>query len=151
MGDPVPRLELGRRGLRHGLRARRRQDHDRPAAPGPGPEEDVDAGPPAPHGPGSEPQRAAQRDDAGRAAGIPGRLQPAGPGGPPGAAGLTAANPPGGGPVTRPAPPHPPPPPPPPPPAGPSSRPVSPSEFASAFARYVPGGTTSWVTSTSCA
>src|SRR6185437_8174068 len=93
MGDTVPRLELGRRGLRHGLRARRRQDHDRPAAPGPGPEEDVDAGPPAPHGPGSEPQRAAQRDDAGGAAGVPGRLQPAGPGGPPGAAGLTRGEP----------------------------------------------------------
>ena len=51
VGDPLPRLELGRRGLRHGLRPRRRQDPGRAAAPEPGPEEDVDAGPPAPDGP----------------------------------------------------------------------------------------------------
>ena len=51
MGDPVPRLELGRRGVRHGLRPRRRQDHGGAAAPEAGrPVEDVDAGPPAPHG-----------------------------------------------------------------------------------------------------
>ncbi len=36
MGDPLPRLELGRRGLRHGLRPGRRQDPGRAAAPGPG-------------------------------------------------------------------------------------------------------------------
>ena len=64
VGDPVPRLELGRRGLRHGLRARRRQDAGRAAAPEPRPEEDVDAGPPAPDGPAAEPERAAQRDDS---------------------------------------------------------------------------------------
>ena len=82
MGDPVPRLELGRRGVRHGLRPGRRQDPRRPAAPGPGPEQDVDARPPAPDGTGAEPERPAQRDDAGREGGLQGRLQQAGPGGP---------------------------------------------------------------------
>ena len=48
VGDALPRLELGRRGHRHGLRPRRRQDDGRAAAPQPGPDEDVDAGPPAP-------------------------------------------------------------------------------------------------------
>ena len=45
VGDALPRLELGRRGQGHGLRPRRRQHHDGPAAPGLRPEEDVDAGP----------------------------------------------------------------------------------------------------------
>ncbi len=62
VGDPLPRLELGRRGQRHGLRPRRRQDADRPAAPRPRPQEDVDAGPPAPLPAAAEPERAAQRD-----------------------------------------------------------------------------------------
>ena len=48
VGDAVPRLELGRRGLRHGLRPRRRQHHDGAAASGSRPQEDVDAGPHAP-------------------------------------------------------------------------------------------------------
>ena len=82
MGDPVPRLELGRRGQRHGLRPGRRQDAGRPAAPGPGPEQDVDPRPPAPDGTGAEPERHPQRDDAGREGGLQGRLQQAGPGGP---------------------------------------------------------------------
>src|SRR6266702_4539329 len=77
MGDPVPRLELGRRGVRHGLRARRRQDDDRAAAPEAGrPEEDVDAGPPAPDGAGAEPERPVQRDDAGGAGGLPREVHP---------------------------------------------------------------------------
>ena len=82
MGDPVPRLELGRRGVRHGLRPGRRQDPRRPAAPGPGPEQDVDPRPPAPDGTGAQPERHPQRDDAGREGGLQGRLQQAGPGGP---------------------------------------------------------------------
>ena len=62
VGDALPRLELGRRGVGHGLRPRRRQDPGRAAAPGPGrPEEDVDAGPPAPDAAGAEPERPAQR------------------------------------------------------------------------------------------
>ena len=68
VGDPVPRLELGRRRLRHGLRARRRQDDGRAAAPRPGrPEEDVDARPPAPDAGGAVAERPAQRDDRRRA------------------------------------------------------------------------------------
>ena len=76
VGDPLPRLELGRRGLRHGLRPRRRQHPGGPAAPEPDPEEDVDSRPPAPHGAAAEPERAAQRDDAGGAEGLPRRLHP---------------------------------------------------------------------------
>src|SRR6185312_17430611 len=68
--------ELGRRRLRHGQRAGGREDPRRPAAPGPGPEEDVDAGPPAPDAAAAEPQRAAQRDDPRGAAGVPRRLHP---------------------------------------------------------------------------
>ena len=83
VGDPLPRLELGRRGVRHGLRPRRRQDHGGAAAPGPGrPEEDVDAGPPAPDARGAEPERAAQRDDRRRARGVPRQLRARRPGRP---------------------------------------------------------------------
>ena len=84
VGDALPRLELGRRRLRHGLRARRRQDAGRPAAPEPGPEEDVDPGPPAPDAAAAEPERAAQRDDPRGAAGLPRRLHPRWPGRPAG-------------------------------------------------------------------
>src|SRR5713101_4613969 len=77
MGDPVPRLELGRRGVGHGLRTGRRQDHGRAAAPAArGPEEDVDAGSPAPVPAVAEPERSVQRDDAGRAGGLPRQVHP---------------------------------------------------------------------------
>ena len=61
-------------GLRHGLRPRRREDPGGAAAPGPRPQEDVDAGPPAPDGAAAEPQRAAQRDEPRRAEGLPREL-----------------------------------------------------------------------------
>ena len=66
VGDALPRLELGRRGLGHGLRPRRRQDAGGAAAPRPRPEEDVDARPPAPVPAVAEPERAAERDDGQR-------------------------------------------------------------------------------------
>lgn len=90
VGDALPRLELGRRRHRHGLRARRRQDHGRAAAPRPGPEEDVDARPPAPDARGAVAERAAEPDVRRGTGRVPGRLQPPGPGRAPGAAeGLT--------------------------------------------------------------
>ena len=83
VGDPVPRLELGRCGLRHGLRPRRRQDHGGAAAPEAGrPVEDVDAGPPAPDGTGAEPERPVQRDDPGGAGRVPRQVHQGWPRGP---------------------------------------------------------------------
>src|SRR5262245_44622279 len=80
VGDAVPRLELGRRGVGHGVRPGRRQDAYRAAAPGPRPEADVDAGPPAPDATGTEPQRPAQRDDARGAGSVPRGLRAGRPG-----------------------------------------------------------------------
>ena len=62
VGDAVPRLELGRPGLRHGHGPRGRQHHDGATPSRPGPEEDVDAGSPAPLPAVRQPERAVQRD-----------------------------------------------------------------------------------------
>ena len=80
VGDAVPRLELGRRGLRHGLRPRRRQHHDGAAASGSRPQEDVDARPHAALPAAGQPERPVQRDGRRRPRGVHRGLQEAGPG-----------------------------------------------------------------------
>ena len=89
VGDALPRLELGRRRVRHGVRARRRQDPCRAATSQPRPEEDVDAGPPAPVPAAAEPERPAQRDDRRERAAFVADYVRQGPAGRPGSRGTT--------------------------------------------------------------